>query len=108
MNQRKRVQLEGDGGSCSVAPARRINEISGAGRGRRARGVAAADTSPATKKQRRRRRPRPPSGRAGRLVIGRGGRGVARGAAGGQSFDACRASGCHGVPRECTRVMDVA
>ncbi|XP_063541293.1 optomotor-blind protein isoform X7 [Cydia strobilella] len=85
MNERKRVQLEGDGGGgeCSVVSPPRINEISGAGRPPPpslpvgARGVAAADTSPATKKQRSwRRGPACCARGAARRAIGRARGGV--------------------------------
>lgn len=52
--------------------------------------------------------------RSARHWAARGGRGVGAGAAGGQSFDACRASGCRYGTSECReraasrRVMDVA
>ncbi|KAL4712405.1 hypothetical protein ACJJTC_001566 [Scirpophaga incertulas] len=71
----------------------------------------------ATKKQRVvAPRPRPPrrAGCSGAPLGGARGRGVGAGAAGGQSFDACRASGCRHGTRKCReraagrRVMDVA
>ncbi|CAH2093629.1 unnamed protein product [Euphydryas editha] len=109
MNERKRVQLEGGGGGGSGgrerrprAAVRRINQISdrqrqpAPHRARAARGVARSGHLAATKKQGSRRRapPAPRTGGGPRRAIGRGGRGVGAGAAAGQSFDACRASGC--------------
>lgn len=105
MNERKRVQLEGGGGGgvLAASPPRaaltRLAELPAPRAPRR------------PEVWRRRRTPRPrrknnalwrraPPARGRRATRGaplggaREGRGVARGAAGTQSFDACRASGC--------------
>ncbi|CAB3245711.1 unnamed protein product [Arctia plantaginis] len=104
MNERKRVQLEGGGGRGREWPPR-------------AALTRLAERSAREVWRRRTPRPRPknnaaprrggagPSGARARPShrhwAARGGRGVARGAAGGQSFDACRASGCRHGNNEC-------
>lgn len=128
MNERKRVQLEGGGGGHYCPRARRINQISGAPRERcealwigaawrgvawRARCGGGGHLARDEKTMRRlaaappaSREPERARGAAGRHWASRGGRGVVRGAAGGQSFDACRASGCHYGTRECREVAN--